>query len=132
MDYEAADRLGADRGATAPRVREVGAVRVVEVSGDLDLYTGPALRDLLYTLADDESVRGVVVDVGTLSFLDSSGLSVLIGGLKRLRSRGASLHLAACRPSVEQIFLITGLNHTFPMHPDVDTAVAAAGADVSV
>jgi len=81
----------------------------VNVGGDVDTYTSPELARVL-----DEVIRGgvpeVVVDVAEVTFLDSSGLSALIGGAKQARAHGASLKVARPGPNVARLFEIAGLN----------------------
>jgi anti-sigma B factor antagonist len=64
--------------------------RVMAAAGELDLYTAPDLRRLLTQVIED-GTTGVVIDLSETTFLDSTGLGVLIGALKRLRSRGGAL-----------------------------------------
>jgi anti-sigma B factor antagonist len=103
-----------------------GGHRVVAVSGEIDVHSGPVLREhLLDLIAHHESE--IVVDLSEVSFLDSSGLGVLVTAHKRARALGGHLRLAACRPAVADIFQITALDKAFPMYDSVDDALAAAG-----
>ncbi|MFN8081368.1 MAG: STAS domain-containing protein [Kineosporiaceae bacterium] len=106
---------------------------VVVLRGDLDLYTGPAVRRIVGEIAQSDPQAQVVVDMTELSFLDSSGLGVLIGGLRRLRAGGGSMHLAGCRGPVRDVLTITGLHQAFPIHENLHQALAAvagsAGTD---
>lgn len=97
---------------------------VVEVTGDLDLYTGPSLRQALFALADEQPGRRVAVDLSGLRFLDSSGLGVLIAGLKRIRAGGGTLALVGCAGAVLEVLVVTGLDRAFPLHDTVDEALA--------
>ena len=67
-----------------------GDCAVLQISGDLDAYTAPALRQRMLDLGDDGVVH-VIADMRQVDFLDSTGLGVLIGGLKRFREHGGSL-----------------------------------------
>lgn len=106
-----------------PTVRHEGDVVVVEVGGDLDVQTGPALREELYALAA-QGEADVVLDLSRVGFLDSSGLGVLVGGLKRMRASQGSLRLAGCTAAVADVLNLTGLNRVFLMFEDVPSAVA--------
>ncbi|MFN8075722.1 MAG: STAS domain-containing protein [Kineosporiaceae bacterium] len=114
-----------------PTVRSEGAATVVEVGGDLDVQTGPALREVLYELAA-KGGQDVVLDLSQVSFLDSSGLGVLVGALKRTRAAGGSLRLAGCSGSVLDVLTLTGLNRVFALEPDVATALAGEGPDTVI
>jgi len=98
---------------------------VVEVTGEIDVATTPQLRATLHELADDDAVRTVVVDLDGVDFIDSSGLGVLIGCSRRLRSRGEGreLRLVCTRVNLVRVFEITGLDGVFPMHGSVPEAL---------
>ena len=93
-------------------VVRTGEGAVVQVRGELDLSTAPRLRDELVNLAD-EGVRDVTVDLVDLDFIDSSGLSALVAGLKRLREQGGDLGLRSPKPSTLKVLEITGLTSVF-------------------
>jgi len=98
--------------------------RVVTVNGEIDVHTGPALRDhLLSAFAQGEDT--LVVDLSQVSFLDSSGLGVLVTAHKRARTTDGELRIAGCRPPVATIFQITALDRAFCIYPTVDDALAA-------
>ena len=80
----------------------------VRVKGELDCYTAPRLRSALRDLAE-EGVRQVTVDVGGVEFIDSTGLSVLVGGMKRLRERGGRMVVKSPNDATRKLFEITGL-----------------------
>ncbi|MDQ4070919.1 MAG: STAS domain-containing protein, partial [Actinomycetota bacterium] len=65
-------------------VTTVEGAATVRVTGDLDCYTAPQLRSALLALVDD-GAQHVTLDLGRTQFVDSTGLSVLVGGLKRFR-----------------------------------------------
>jgi anti-sigma B factor antagonist len=64
-----------------------------------------------------------------VDFLDSTGLGVLVGGLKRVRSHDGSLHLVCTQEKILKVFRITGLTKVFPIHSTVEEAVAASSGD---
>ena len=84
----------------------------VVVTGELDCYTAPQLRSALVALVDG-GARHVTLDVGSTRFIDSTGLSVLVGGLKRLREHGGTLVLKEPTPATLRLFEITGLHTVF-------------------
>lgn len=107
--------------ATVERM-ERGAVVVTPV-GELDAYTAPELRERLHEFAQDESVDVLVVDLGRVTFLDSSALGVLVGALRRMRERDRELRLVEPRPNVRRIFEITLLDRAFTFSPNAAAAV---------
>ncbi|MBM4794398.1 anti-sigma factor antagonist BldG [Streptomyces sioyaensis] len=104
--------------------RTVGDRTVVEVGGEIDVYTAPKLREQLVELVNDGSYH-LVVDMERVDFLDSTGLGVLVGGLKRVRAHEGSLRLVCNQERILKIFRFTGLTKVFPIHTSVDEAVSA-------
>lgn len=84
----------------------------VRLRGELDLATAGQLRDELARLASD-GAQVVTVDMSELAFIDSTGLSVLITGLKHLRQRGGDMTLRSPTPSTRRVLEITGLTEVF-------------------
>ena len=105
--------------------RRDGDHAVIAVVGEIDVYTAPQLRDAISDLVS-EGIFHLVVDMGGVEFLDSTGLGVLVGGLKRVRSRGGSMRLVCTSERLLKIFRITGLAKVFPIHDSVDDAIATA------
>ena len=96
----------------AVSVTTVGDTATVRVTGDLDCYTAPQLRSALSAVAAD-GARQVVLDVAGTQFVDSTGLSVLVGGLKRLRGQGGNMVVKSPTEMTRRLFEITGLNAVF-------------------
>ena len=104
--------------------RDDGGRTVVDVAGEVDVYTAPTLRDHLSQLVADGRYH-LVVDLEEVAFLDSTGLGVLVGGLKRVRAHDGSLSLVCTQERILKVFRITGLTKVFPIHPSVPDALAA-------
>ncbi|HKT04978.1 MAG TPA: STAS domain-containing protein [Rugosimonospora sp.] len=103
--------------------RTVAGHRVLEVGGEIDVYTAPQLRERLIALVED-GARQVVVDLGRVEFLDSTGLGVLVGALKRLRGVSGDLSLVCAQERLLKIFRITGLDRVFTIYNSVDAATS--------
>ena len=99
-------------------------IEVVTVEGEIDIYTAPRLRELLIELATKGNYR-IVVNLEKVGFLDSTGLGVLVGGLKRVRAHDGSLDLVCAQERILKIFRITGLTKVFGIYQSVDQAIAA-------
>ena len=102
--------------------RTEGDRTIVEVGGEIDVYTAPRLREQLVDLVADGKYH-LVVDMERVDFLDSTGLGVLVGGLKRLRSHDGDLALVCTQHRILKVFEITGLTKVFSIHDSVDAAV---------
>jgi anti-sigma B factor antagonist len=97
---------------------------VIAVRGEIDLFTAPDLKQVL-TDAIEGGEHRVVIDLSEVSFLDSTALGVLIGAVKRLRSRGGALAIVNTDPSIAKTFEITGLDQIFTILPSRADALAA-------
>ncbi len=102
--------------------RKEGDRTVLEVGGEVDVYTAPKLREKLVELVGEGNYQ-IVVDMTKVEFLDSTGLGVLVGGLKRVRSHDGSLSLVCNQERILKIFRITGLTKVFPIHDTLDEAL---------
>jgi anti-sigma B factor antagonist len=90
--------------------RDDGAV--VAVAGELDVATAPELREALYRVIEQQPSL-VVVDLAAMDFIDSTGLGVLVGALKRVKEQDGALELRSLSPSAKRVFEITGLSKAF-------------------
>jgi anti-sigma B factor antagonist len=99
-------------------------IEVIDVAGEIDISTAPRLRDLLIELVSKNNYQ-LVVNMDKVEFLDSTGLGVLVGGLRRVRTHDGSLDLVCTREPILKIFRITGLTKVFGIHETVDQAIAA-------
>jgi anti-sigma B factor antagonist len=103
---------------------EVGDATIIAVGGEIDVYTAPKLRDKITELVAD-GVYDIIVDMEAVEFLDSTGLGVLVGGLKKVRAHDGSLELICTQDRLLKIFRITGLAKVFVIHDSADGALAA-------
>jgi anti-sigma B factor antagonist len=106
--------------------QSVAGRTVVEVAGEIDVYTAPTLRERLVDVVDG-GARHVIVDLGHVDFLDSTGLGVLAGARKRLQLLGGELVLVCNHERLLKIFRITGLDRVFIIYETVEAATAAVG-----
>jgi anti-sigma B factor antagonist len=106
--------------------RTEGDRTIVSVGGEIDVYTAPKLREQLIDLVAAGQYH-LVVDMENVDFLDSTGLGVLVGGLKRVRAHDGSLELVCSQERILKIFRITGLTKVFTIHSSVEEATASAG-----
>lgn len=104
--------------------RESGVRTVVHVTGEIDVYTAPVLREELATLVDGGHVD-LVVDLTGVPFMDSTGLGVLVGALKKVKTHGGELRLVIDQEKVLKVFRITALTQVFPIFATVAEALTA-------
>lgn len=101
-------------------------VPIVNVSGELDLQSAPRLRALLDEAMNRLEGRYVVADLSRVSFMDSTGLGILLAKRELLRSNGGDLMLVVRNGAAGRLIGITGLDEVFYLCPDANTAVEIA------
>ncbi|RFU37373.1 anti-sigma factor antagonist, partial [Actinomadura logoneensis] len=105
-----------------------GTTTVVAVAGEIDLRTADALRARLTDLAGlngGPACADLVIDFGGVRFCDASGIGVLVALRNALGAHGGRVRLARVRPAQLRLLRVVGLDARFPLHGDVDDAVAA-------
>ena len=99
-------------------------VGLVVLTGEVDLSTAPQFRSDLVALVDD-GVKHIVVDLLGVTFIDSTALGVLIGGVRRLHPGGGRLVLVADGRPVMRALMLTGLDKVFTICSTREQAIAA-------
>jgi anti-sigma B factor antagonist len=99
---------------------------VISLAGEVDLYTAPEFKQQLLDVIS-QGGKEVVVDLSDTTFIDSTTLGVLVGGVKRLRTNDGQLSLVCSDRNITKIFEITGLDRVFTIYPTRDEAVAKLG-----
>jgi anti-sigma B factor antagonist len=99
---------------------------VISLAGEVDLYTAPEFKQQLLEVIG-QGGKQVIVDFSNTTFIDSTTLGVLVGGVKRLRPTGGSLALVCTDQNITKIFEITGLDRVFPIYKSRDEALQNAG-----
>ncbi len=97
---------------------------VVALVGEMDLASAPDVRARLNSYVDASPVW-LVLDVADVEFVDSTGLGVLVGALRRVRGSGGDVRIAAARPAMQRVLSVTGLDQVFRLFPTVEQATAA-------
>ena len=97
---------------------------LIALAGEVDLYTAPEFKQQLLEVVG-QGGKDVVVDFSGTTFIDSTTLGVLVGGVKRLRQNGGQLALVSTDRNITKIFEITGLNKVFPIYDSRDEAVGS-------
>lgn len=97
---------------------------IVKISGEIDVFTSPRLREMLLEIIDDGAAH-LVVDLSEVTFLDSTGLGVLVGIYHRLRARDGSMSFMGVNDRVRRVFHVTQLTKIFVLHRSLEEAIAA-------
>lgn len=85
------------------------------MEGEVDAHTAPQLKSAIAG-ALDRGTTELIVDLDRVTFMDSTGLGVLVGGLKRLREVGGELRIVCTRRPILRILEITGLDKVIPLY----------------
>ena len=99
---------------------------LISLAGEVDLYTAPEFKEQLLDVVG-KGGKDVVVDFTNTTFIDSTTLGVLVGGVKRLRPNGGQLTLVCSDRNITKIFEITGLDKVFPIYASRAEAVENIG-----
>jgi anti-sigma B factor antagonist len=102
---------------------------ILEIEGEVDVYTSPQLKQDIVKLAEG-GVKHVIINLSKVEYLDSTGLGVLIGGLKRLRESDGNLVLVGPGMRILRIFEITGLDKIFDIFSTEEEAAAKEGVSL--
>ena len=100
-------------------------IAVVKVTGDVDVSTSGSLRDSLLRVISDENYRGLVVNLASVNFIDSTGAGVLVGIWHRDQAAQGCMALAAPSRQARGILETTGLTKVFPVYGTEAEAVQA-------
>ena len=92
---------------------------IITVSGEVDLATSPELDNAII-VAIESGTSSLAIDLTDVSFMDSSGLGVIVRGLKRCREADKDLDLVITNERVLKVFGITGLDQVIPIHDSIE------------
>jgi len=101
---------------------------IVAVDGEIHVSTAPEFSSVLATTIESGRVQ-LVLDLTDVSFIDSTGLSVLLNALRSVTRAGGRMAVVCSNPTVLRLFEITRLDTTFDLHAGADAALAAVQAD---
>src|ERR1700751_463987 len=103
---------------------------VISLTGEVDLYTAPEFKQQLLDVIGN-GAKNVIVDFSNTTFIDSTTLGVLVGGVKRLRSADGQLSLVCSDRNITKIFEITGLDRVLTIYGNREEAVAALDGEAA-
>src|SRR5438477_393358 len=96
---------------------------VLPLEGEIDLHVSPEVADALRTMSA-KKLNQVIVDLSKVTYLDSSGLAVLIEAMQNVQEYGGKFAVAGIQESMKHIFDIARLDQVFQIFPTVDDALA--------
>jgi anti-sigma B factor antagonist len=97
---------------------------VIKVGGEVDINTAPALKQRIVEIIEEDK-QHIIVDFSEATFIDSTTLGILVGGVKRLRPSGGWLSLVCTDENILKVLHITGLDQIFPIESSIEAALSA-------
>lgn len=97
---------------------------ILALDGEIDLHRSPEIKELLQPLTQRKVPR-ILLDLSGVTYMDSSGLAVVIEALQSVLAYGGKFGLFGLQESVRSIFEIARLDQVFEIFPDEATALAA-------
>jgi anti-sigma B factor antagonist len=104
-------------------VMQHGNATVVKLTGEVDMSHSPSVHQTLVEVLEGRPAR-LVIDLTEVSYMDSSGVGILVDALRRMRTSGGKLALVAVAPRVLSVLQITKLDQFFEMHSTLQEALA--------
>ena len=107
------------------QLKEVDGTKILDVSGEIDVYTAPQFKDAVNSIIATGQ-KHLVVNMSNVTYMDSSGFGALLSATRRLRPQGGTVNLVHVSGAIDRILRITRLNTVFATYDTVDEALAAA------
>jgi len=104
--------------------KEVKKAHIIEVQGEIDVYTSPRVKETINELIEKEQYN-LIINLEDVRYIDSTGLGVLIGALKKVREHNGSINLICTNPQIKKIFNITGLVKIFGIYKNQEEAISS-------
>lgn len=105
------------------KVREVEGVVVLDIDGEIDLYNAPDIKTSIKNQMD-AGKKKIIINLDSVSYIDSSGIGALISSLSHLKKTGGGLKIINVYDSVKKVFELTKLTSFFEIYDNEDEAVA--------
>ena len=101
---------------------EFGEVALIRLVGEIDMHTSPDVRNTLLPFFE-RGMKGVVVDLAGVSYMDSSGIATMIEGLQWSSREGKRFILSELRDTVMDVFVLTNLKEAFEFSSETRIAL---------
>ncbi|MCZ6601614.1 MAG: STAS domain-containing protein, partial [Planctomycetota bacterium] len=116
------DPMGGGKPLEITVTRPSDQVEVVQPKGEVDMHSSPQLREVLKS-ATDKALEGIVLDLSQVDHMDSSGVAVLIEGLRWSRAKGIKYELADLSDAVRVVIELAKLDSVFNISPTISAAI---------
>ncbi len=96
--------------------KKVRSTLIVRMAGELDMLSAERIRLEIDKRILDEGINNLVLNLGGVSFIDSSGLGMIIGRYKKIKSKAGHMFIVGAKPQVEKILVYSGINRLLPLY----------------
>ncbi|MEN6371926.1 MAG: STAS domain-containing protein [Armatimonadota bacterium] len=110
--------------------REIEEYKVLDVTGEIDVYTAPQFKEAVNQIINSGQ-KDLIVDMGHVTYMDSSGFGTLLSATKRLRPEGGTVNLVACNSAIDRMLRITRLNTVFGTFKTINEALQSVKSEIS-
>jgi len=104
--------------------REIGEIVILDISGEINLFNAPEIKEIIDNLVQAKKIR-LVVNLQKVNFIDSSGLGALISGLTVLKKQEGGLRIINITKNVQKTFELTNLTSFFGIFDSEEAAIAS-------
>ncbi len=104
-------------------VREEQGYHIVTLSGEIDLETSPQARQIMLDTVDQSET--VLIDMAAVTYIDSSGIAILVEAFQRAKKKGTQLAFICLNPAVVRVLTLARLDKVFAIHTDIESALHA-------
>jgi len=105
-------------------IEEKSSVIILKIDGEVDLYNAPQIKDTVRKQID-QGKNAVLIDLGGVSYIDSSGIGALISSLSNLKKAGGILKICNIHGSVKKVFELTKLTGFFEIFEQREQALSS-------
>jgi len=98
---------------------------IVRLHGELDHHSADRVRSLIEEAIMKDNIKHVVMDLAQLSFMDSSGIGVILGRYKQIKAKGGKLMICNANRSVNRLLELSGLFKIIELHADENSALSS-------
>lgn len=102
-------------------------VLCIRLSGELDHHTAEELRQKVTNVLENQPINHIVLNLANLSFMDSSGLGVILGRYKQIKNAGGEMVVCSISPAVKRLFEMSGLFKIIRLEPNENNALETLG-----
>lgn len=104
-------------------IKKEGDVLIVSVYGEFDLSNADFCRRDIEQKISEYKTKHLLFDLGEVTFIDSSGLGVILGRYRRVSESGGKVMISCASPKILRLLELSGLTRLIPIHPDVSSAL---------